>query len=206
MATQGDAKSLTDIFSNLLTYQKGGDNANAQENTPLFASTATTHQGIINETVQKIQRLNESAPYSFRVLGLVGGIAMLVSNSLAIFGRILTLNFTAAIISVYCAIFGTIIILLEADTITEAGTWPDGRRLQEGIRFYCKFLEYSWGRGLLYFFVGTLQSANWNLIDWIVGRFMMFVGISACASGIKTAQDLRRLRVKIRNERDLKAR
>ena len=196
----------------------------ASETTPILpstaysaASTATAVNadanavaqagvGMVHETVNKIKTLNQSAPYSFRVLGLVGGVAMIASNSLMIVGRLLTFNLTGAVIAFYCFVFGIIIVLLEADhdTITCPNSILDGRRLQEGVRFYAKFLEYTWGRGVLYFFVGTLQFANWDLMDWIVGGWMMAVGAMACAAGVKTAHDLRRLRLTIRNERDLK--
>lgn len=166
---------------------------------------AQTGTDVVNETAGKIRKLNAEGPYSFRVLGLLGGIAMIVTNALAVLPRFLTLNFTGAIIALYCVLFGIMIVLLEADTITGGGKCPiDGRRLQQGVRFYAKFLEKIWGRGLLYFFVGTLQISNWNLIDWIVGGFMMLVGVMACVAGVKVAHDLRRVRATIKDEKDLK--
>lgn len=204
-----EASSLSGIFSKLQSYQQGSGSAN--ESTPLTGegqqggvSGALAEGGMqmVNETVLKIQKMNESAPYSFRVLGLVGGLVVVVINALSIIGRALTLNITGAIISFYLIVFGFIIILLEADTLVEGGV---GRTLEETVRLYFKFLEFSWGRGALYFFVGTLQF-NINLIDGLVGGFMMFVGATAIAAGIKSAQDLKQLRAAIRNESDLKAR
>ena len=77
-------------------------------------------------------------------------------------------------------------------------------RLNGGIRFYAKFLEYTWGRGVLFFFVGSLQATNFNMLDWVVGGFMMFVGIIAIFAGIATAQDLRLFKFSIKGEADLK--
>lgn len=72
------------------------------------------------------------------------------------------------------------------------------------IRFYCKFLEYTWGRGVFFFFVGSLQFTNFNMLDWAVGGYMMFVGVTAIIAGIATARDLKLLKFSIKSEDDLK--
>lgn len=41
---------------------------------------------------------------------------------------------------------------------------PCARKIDSGIRYYAKFLEFTWGRGALYFFVGSLQASNWNML------------------------------------------
>lgn len=78
-------------------------------------------------------------------------------------------------------------------------------RLNGGVRWYCKFLEYTWGRGALFFFVGSLQVTSFNLLDWAVGGFMMFVGVTAIIAGTMAARNLRLLKFSIANEQDLKA-
>ena len=167
------------------------------EGTTLDAHQVTqAGMAAVQQTVDKIQTLNESAPGSFRVLGLVGGLAVILSNLLFLPGRLLTLHWTNATISFYCILFGTIIVVLELDLELY-------RQLKEGIRFYAKFLEYTWGRGLLFLFVGTLQAANGNVVDWCVGAFMALVGTVACVAGVKTAHDLRRFRMTMENERDV---
>jgi hypothetical protein len=77
-------------------------------------------------------------------------------------------------------------------------------RLHGGIRWYAKFLEYVWGRGALYFFVGSLQVTNFNMMDWAVGGFMMFVGVTAITAGIATSRDLKLFKFSISNEAELK--
>jgi EF-hand domain pair len=72
------------------------------------------------------------------------------------------------------------------------------------IRYYCKFLEYTWGRGVFFFFVGSLQFTNFNMLDWAVGGCMMFVGITAIIAGLATARDLKLLKFSIKSEEDLK--
>ena len=73
------------------------------------------------------------------------------------------------------------------------------------IRYNAKFLEHTWGRGLLFFFCGSLQATNFNMLDWAVGGYMMFVGLTAIAVGIVTSRDLRVFKHSLKNEEDLKA-
>lgn len=72
------------------------------------------------------------------------------------------------------------------------------------IRYYCKFLEFTWGRGVFFFFVGSLQVTNFNMLDWAVGGYMMFVGITAIIAGLAAAKNMRLLKFSIKNEDDLK--
>lgn len=101
-------------------------------------------------------------------------------------------------IAVYGIIFGVIITMLEAPG-------PCSQKLQSGIRYHAKFLEFVWGRGALYFFVGSLQFANWNMLDWAVGGLMMFTGATAIGVGIAASRDLKLLKFSIKDEATLKA-
>jgi hypothetical protein len=78
-------------------------------------------------------------------------------------------------------------------------------KMNAGVRMYAKFLEYTWGRGVLFFFSGSLQITNFNMLDWAVGGFMMFVGVTAIIVGMATAKDLRLFKFSIKDEADLKA-
>jgi hypothetical protein len=162
------------------------------------AAATTAGAGFVNATAEKIQKARADGPLTFRMLGFIGGLAMIVSNGIAVLERFFSFNFTGAMIAVYGIMFGVIITMLEAPG-------PCSRRLQGGIRFYAKFLEFTWGRGALYFFVGSLQVSNWNMLDWAVGGFMMFTGVTAIGVGIAAAQDLRLLKFAVKDEDMLKA-
>lgn len=58
--------------------------------------------------------------------------------------------------------------------------------------------------GGLYLFVGSLQVSNWNMLDWAVGGFMIFVGFTAICVGISTARQLKLLKFSVKDEDDLK--
>lgn len=176
---------------------------NSDDTTPLLINTQTataaavTGAGFINAASSQIQKAHADGPFTFRILGLMGGLAMIVSNGIAILDRFFSFNFAGAMIAVYGVFFGIIIVLLE-------GPFPFKDRIQGGIRFHAKFLEFTWGRGALYFFVGTLQVSNWNMLDWAVGGFMIFVGITAIGAGIASARDLKLLKFSLTDENVLK--
>lgn len=93
-----------------------------------------------------------------------------------------------------------IVILLEMPSL-----WClKSGRFNGGVRFYAKFLEYTAGRGAFFFFCGSLQATNFNMLDWAVGCFMMFVGVTAIIAGILAARDMRLFKFSIANEEDLK--
>jgi COPI associated protein/EF-hand domain pair len=174
----------------------------ANSSTPLISSqtataAATTGAGLVNAASAKIQEARAEGPLTFRMLGFIGGLAMIVSNGLAILERFFSFNFAGALIAIYGVFFGVIITLIE-------GPLPFKGRLQGGIRFYAKFLDFTWGRGALYFFVGSLQFSNWNMLDWAVGGFMMFVGFTAIGVGIATSRNLRLLKFAVADEAQLK--
>lgn len=161
------------------------------------ASGATVSAVAINDAALKVQKARAEGPLSYRILSFLGGLAMIVSNGLAILDRFFSFNVAGALIAIYGVCFGVVITIIE-------GGWACPTRLQNGIRHYAKFLEYTWGRGMLYFFVGSLQASNWNILDWAVGGFMMFVGFTSVSVGAITAIKLRRLRRSITTENELK--
>ena len=167
-------------------------------NNQMAAAAAIGGANFVNESADKIKKARADGPLTFRMLGFLGGLAMVFSNGIAILDRLFSFNYSGFVIAVYGVFFGIMITSLEAPG-------PCSRFLTSGIRYYCKFLEYTWGRGLLYFFCGTLQVSNWNILDWAVGGFMIFVGVTACGVGIAAARDLRLVKFAIKNEAQLKA-
>mmetsp|Transcript_3463 Transcript_3463/g.4678 ORF Transcript_3463/g.4678 Transcript_3463/m.4678 type:complete len:244 (-) Transcript_3463:257-988(-) len=166
-------------------------------NVASVAGKATVGATAINEAAIKVQKARSEGPLSYRILSFLGGLAMIVSNGIAILDRFFSFNVAGALIAIYGVCFGVIITIIE-------GGWACPTRLQNGIRHYAKFLEFTWGRGMLYFFVGSLQASNWNILDWAVGGFMMFVGFTAVSVGAITAIKMRRLRLSISTEEELK--
>lgn len=174
----------------------------SKERAALISTETAAHAAgygtsFVNNAYTRITEAQRDGPLTFRMLGFIGGLAMTVSNALSILDRFFSFNFAGSLLAVYGVFFGLVITTIE-------GPGPCARRLDSGIRYYAKFLEYTWGRGALYFFVGSLQASNWNMLDWAVGGFMMFVGVTAIGVGIATAADLKKLKQKLATEASLK--
>ncbi|KAL7563074.1 hypothetical protein ACA910_022567 [Epithemia clementina (nom. ined.)] len=165
--------------------------------TKTAAAAAAAGATFVNESADKFKKARADGPLTFRMLGFLGGLAMVFSNSIAVLDRFFSFNYSGFVIALYGIFFGVVITMLEAPG-------PCSRRLKTGIHYYAKFLEMTWGRGALYFFVGTLQVSNWNLLDWAVGGFMIFTGVTAMGVGIAAARDLRLLKFTIKDENQLK--
>ena len=163
------------------------------------AAAAVAGVGMVNASAEKIKKARAEGPMTYRIMAFLGGLAMIVSNGIAILDRFFSFNFSGALIAIYGVMFGIIISVLEGPIVV-----CSKRELQTAIRFYAKFLEYTWGRGALFVFVGTLQISNFNMLDWIVGGWMMFVGVTAICVGISTSRQLRLLKFSIKSEEDLK--
>ena len=115
--------------------------------TKVAAAAAVSGATFVNQSADKIKKARADGPLTFRMLGFLGGLAMVFSNGIAILDRFFSFNYSGFVIATYGVFFGIIITLLEAPG-------PCSRRLNSGIRYYAKFLEMTWGRGALYFFVG----------------------------------------------------
>ena len=63
-------------------------------------------------------------------------------------------------------------------------------KYQQKFITYAKLLKYVWGRGLFYFFAGTLQFSQMRILDMASGSFMIFVGIISLVVGNRTAKKL----------------
>jgi EF-hand domain pair/COPI associated protein len=144
-----------------------------------------------------IQKDHTEGPTTYRLLALLGGIAMILSNGIAILDRFFSFRFTSALIAFYNCIFGIFIVSIEAPGVLSVD-------LAAKVRYYAKFLEYTWGRGILYIFCGSLQVTNVNMLDWCVGGWMILVGITAIIVGMSTQKQLRLLKLSIKSEEDLK--
>jgi hypothetical protein len=174
----------------------------SSEGTPLLkpetaASVASAGAALVNDATAKVRAARADGPLTFRMLGFCGGLAMIGSNLISILDRLFSFNFAGALIAVYGTMFGCIIALLEAPG-------PISGRIKAGIHYYAGFLQFTWGRGALYFFVGTLQASNINILDWCVGGFMIFVGVTAMLVGMAAARDLRLLKHSLQTEEQLK--
>jgi hypothetical protein len=91
----------------------------ATENTPMMVSAAQANlvasgaASLINQSADKIKKAKMDGPLSFRTLGFLGGLAMILSNGLGIIDRFFSFNFTGALLAIYGLLFGILSKLVQ---------------------------------------------------------------------------------------------
>jgi hypothetical protein len=173
--------------------------------TPYVVSTETSSSAQFGDlmTLQKVaaaktfakdrmtefqQNLNEGS-WSLRMLALLGALAMIVVSILGVVNDILGLNTVSAIFGIYSLLFGVLIIVLEYGKQLFCVA-----RLESGLYKNAQFLKYVWGRGYLIFFAGTLELAQNDVINIVVGVYGCVVGILFVVVGRSAAKKLAQAR------------
>lgn len=87
--------------------------SSSSERSPLVTSeqagaVATGAASLINQSADKIKKAKMEGPLTFRTMGFIGGLAMIVSNGLGIVDRFFSFNFTGCLIAVYGVLFGVL--------------------------------------------------------------------------------------------------
>lgn len=130
--------------------------------------------------------------YNLSVLGLLGGVLMILVNLKDVIQHVATLRLNKAVLDAYLITFGYLIAIVNsAETKANMNIAPKTRQT---MLYYAKFLCATWGRGMLYFFVGTLAFSQLDLNGVIGGCYMMLLGIICIYIGRNTAKKLAKLR------------
>ena len=181
------------------------------ESTPLSAATDFLNRDDVQQGVtfakDELSKLGNSAKrgeLSIRFLAFCGAVAIATTSLLGLFGRFLTFHWFSAVIDIYLILLGLLVIFLEGKRW--ASDVPQTKSVQAYIRKYALFLEFIWGRGCLYFVIGSLKMAQNGPIDLLVGGFMCGVGITYIVSGRRTATRLSKLRKTLYSESQLRDR
>lgn len=182
---------------------------------PMTAHNAPTtakemiHDFVAHETVQTAAALAKqkaielharatNGSTSVKTMAFIGGAAMCVTSLMDVSANFLSLSFVNMLLSIYTSVFGVLICVLEAKEFALPATY--GKMIEE----YAKFLQFVWGRGCLYFFVGSLQLSHFSFIDIVVGGLMCFVGVIYVLVGRSTALKLKELRESVHSEEDIR--
>jgi hypothetical protein len=142
-----------------------------------FAQSTFTKQNIeaatnyTKEQAIELQKQAQDGNHSLRFLGVVAGLACVVVGIIELISRSLRFDIVGALIDCYIIIVGVMIIVLESKrTLLPA-------ELVDNVHKYALFLTFLWGRGSLYFVIGTLLLYQLNLLNLIAGGYMCAVGV-----------------------------
>lgn len=186
--------SIMDKISSPFKKDKGGG---ASESTPLAGNyTAESAKEDLQKAnvyaVEKAKELRVMAregDFSIRIFALLGGLAMCVVSIIGFVTAILHFHGVNAFIEVWTFCLGVIIILLEGTKMPFIK-----ESVRQKVSKFALFLNFVWGRGILFFVAGTLELTQTGLADIIVGSYMCLIGIAYVYVGVQTAKKLRKLR------------
>jgi hypothetical protein len=155
----------------------------------------------------EMRKMLEDGPLKFRILVLLGAIFMVIANIID-YDKLLEDNnyyYSSAgietlffVISLYIWLFGAFIITLEMRPFRK-GVSLFHRWILEQI----SFLRFTWGRGFLYFFSGSLQVVLFTQWNMIAGGVMIVLGIASVILGQVASKKLKTLVKKIGNRNNL---
>ena len=165
-------------------------------NPVMTVAAATAGAQFVNQAANKIHRDRTEGPLTYRAMAFIGGLGLIATNVINGPSRFFSFHFAGAMISFYNFLFGWVIVFLEGPGCGRCG---GGR-----VRYFAKFLEFTAGRGIFYFFCGSLQVANVNMLDWAVGGWMVVTGVIAIGVGVTASRQLNLLRFSVKTEEELK--
>jgi hypothetical protein len=199
--TPGETTSLFGTTDDSETQQQSSASSGAASILQQFdTANSLSALNYMKDQLSSVKALASQGPLGFRVLALLAGIAMSVQSGMGIFGKILSFSPLQALISAYCFLFGLTAVILESATLS-ASLKP----IREWIEANLKVLTLTWGRGVFYFFAGSLMFSLCTVFDFLVGGFMCFVGFTHIVVGRVTAGKLSALRSTLSSESVLKS-
>lgn len=165
------------------------------------ASTApTTHAqdavGYASSATRQVIEMAEVGPLPLRVLAFLGGVGMIVASILDAVKGLVHVDLIHITISIYICLFGGIVCILEGPNFLP----PFAATIQTSLHSQARFLRFRWGRGLFFFFAGSLQFSHWSFTNSFFGGYMMTLGIVSGLTGWRAAKKLGDLRTSFPDE------
>lgn len=130
-------------------------------------------QGMINigrEKINALVKYAEEGDWTWKVLGLFGGLAMMGTGALSFMGDFFLFNYFGAVLDVYIFLFGILSVCLEYKESILPTKWVDQLKIE------AKFMYKPYGRAVLYFFFGVLLISQSKLLYLCTGLYLCVIG------------------------------
>jgi len=137
------------------------------------------------DRVRELRENLDEGSLSLRILALIGGLAMTVVSALGFLADVFMLKWISAVFQIYTFIFGIIMLILESSRQLSCF-----RRLETSLFKNALFLKYVWGRGIIYFFFGTIMISLRDWLDVVTGLYVCAVGVIFTLVGRSAAAKL----------------
>ena len=161
--------------------------------------TVDTVTKAVGTQLSSLKHQAEDGDNSLRTLALLGGFILIGIGGMEFVSNVMLLHIPGALIELYSLMVGFVIIILEGKNIFLS------EKFQGSIFKYALFLKFLWGRGSLYFVVGTMQLYHMDLFNFIAGVYMSCIGALMIFVGQRTAYKLKNMRRSLYSQNELQA-
>jgi len=135
-----------------------------------------------------LKKYVEEGDWTWKLLGLFGGLGMIGTGVFYLLGDIFTLNIFELVLEIYIIIFGIVAVTLEyKDTILPA-------RWVESLKTEARFIYRPYGRAVLYIFFGILLISQDELFFVINGLYLFAVGVLVAYFSVQAEKALSTLK------------
>lgn len=167
-----------------------------ERNEEITADDIVETGSFVVERAEELKRNISEGSCSLKLLVFFGATAMIAASTVGFLYDLLNWHWFSGIFQLYTIFLGFLMILLEY-----------GREIrffvqrEKNLYKYAMFLKFIYGRGVLYFFAGTLQISLVNQVDDIIGGFVCFVGVVHILAGYNISRKQRAQRREVESDR-----
>jgi len=163
---------------------------------------------IASATLDQMKNLSKKAmdgDRSIRFLALLAAMFIFVTSTTGIIGSVFSFHFVNAVLDIYMAFFSILIIVLESNQTQLAFGGPMLKLIHSFLSKNFQIFDFVTGRGYFYFFTGILKLNQHDMLSFISGSFMCFVGFIYCVFGHRAYKLLKNAQKETRSDEELKS-
>ena len=138
------------------------EQATAMASNVLSPTNINEAQNFAKQSAAEFRRNLDEGSWSLRLFALAAGLAMMAVSILGLLADVITFKWISVVFQIYIFAFGVVILVLESSRQMSCF-----QRLEKSLYKNALFLKYVWGRGLLYFFAGTLMISLRDFLDLV---------------------------------------
>lgn len=125
---------------------------------------------VTRDKINAIVQYAEEGDWSWKLLGMFGGLAMMAFGALSFMGDFFLLNWFGAVIDIYVFFFGALAVVLEYKESLLPQKYIDTLKVE------AKFVYKPYGRAVLYIFMGVLLISQSKITFQATGLYLLIVG------------------------------
>mmetsp|Transcript_26593 Transcript_26593/g.37051 ORF Transcript_26593/g.37051 Transcript_26593/m.37051 type:complete len:259 (+) Transcript_26593:30-806(+) len=146
---------------------RSADNSDVISEALLGAVAKKLGESALKKSRKEAAKMLSQAKRLKRGLGCLGFVGGLLTAGVSFLGMLNLLNPLGFVVEAYTFLFGIGIALIEMQNQCLPLAF---------LKRWARFITTLGGRGLFYFYVGSLSLAKWTFLGFIVGIYMMFIG------------------------------